>query len=120
MNLLQVIFIVSGIIMLLLSLDILGRKKFNAFHALIFASVGGGLLLFTLFPHILDLFGHVFGLQRGADVLVYASVIILFYFVLLLLNKAEKNREDVTRLIRELALLEESLRSHRVSEESKK
>ena len=64
-----------------------------------------GLLIFSIFPVLRDLIGHIFGLPRGADVLVYAGIIFLFYFVLLLLDKTEKNKEDITRLIREVALL---------------
>ncbi len=65
-----------------------------------------GLLIFSIFPFLRDFVGHIFGLPRGADVLVYAGIIFLFYFVLLLLDKTEKNKEDITRLIREVALLE--------------
>ena len=66
--------------------------------------MGTGLLVFTFFPDSLDLLGQLFGLQRGADLLVYASIIFLFYFVLLLLRKVETTREEVTRLIREIAI----------------
>lgn len=61
-------------------------------------------MFFTFFPQALDYIGHIFGLTRGADVLVYVSIIFLFYFVLLLLRKTEANREELTRIIRELAL----------------
>lgn len=61
-------------------------------------------MLFTFFPEALNLIGKIFGLQRGADVLVYASIIFLFYFVLLLLRKVETTREEVTKLVREIAI----------------
>jgi hypothetical protein len=60
--------------------------------------------LFTIFPQTLDYIGKAFGLARGADVIVYMSIIFLFYFVLLLLRKTESNREELTRIIREFAL----------------
>jgi cellulose synthase/poly-beta-1,6-N-acetylglucosamine synthase-like glycosyltransferase len=41
-------------------------------------------------------------------VLVYGSIIFLLYFSLLLLNKIEKSREDITRLIREDGILHAS------------
>jgi len=41
---------------------------------------------------------------RGADALVYGSIVFLFYFVLLLLEKVETQREELTRLVRELSL----------------
>jgi hypothetical protein len=106
MTLLQAFFFVSGIIIFLLALDISRRQKFNALHFVVFLGIGASLLVFTFFPSILDFIGHIFGIPRGADVLVYGGIIFLSYFALLLLNKAERNREDITRLIRELALHE--------------
>ncbi|MBW7954803.1 DUF2304 family protein [Candidatus Gracilibacteria bacterium] len=104
MNLLQIFFVISGIILLLISLDIAKKKKFNALHFLVFISVGVFLPIFSFFPGILNRFGMFFGLQRGADLLVYASIIFLLYFVILLLNKIESTKEDLTKLIREIAL----------------
>ncbi|MFZ4461395.1 MAG: DUF2304 domain-containing protein [Patescibacteria group bacterium] len=109
MNLLQLVFVVSGVIIFILALDISRRQKFNALHFLVFLGVGAGLLVFTFFPGILDMLGHIFGLPRGADVLVYVSIIFLMYFVLMLLARAEKNREDITRLVREMAMLRSKL-----------
>ncbi|NRH20800.1 DUF2304 domain-containing protein [Candidatus Gracilibacteria bacterium] len=104
MNLLQIFFITSGLIIFLVALDIAKRERFNALHFLVFLAVGSGLLVFTFFPSSLGFVGQIFGLQRGADVLVYASIIFLFYFVLLLLRKIENTREEMTKLIRELAI----------------
>lgn len=112
MNLLQAFFIVSSFIISIIAFDIAKRQKFNALHFLVFIGIGIGLFVFTVFPKFLDQMGHVFGLQRGADVLVYVSIIFLMYFVLLLLNKSEKNREDITRLVREIGVLEDKIRQH--------
>lgn len=104
MNLLQIFFIISGLIIFLVALDIAKRERFNALHFLVFLGVGGWLLVFTLFPAVLNKIGLLFGLQRGADLLVYSSIIFLFYFVLLLLRKIEDTREEVTSLVREIAI----------------
>ena len=104
MNLLQVFFIISGLIIFLVAFDIAKRERFNALHFLVFLWVWSGLLVFTFFPSSLNVLGQLFGLQRGADLLVYASIVFLFYFVLLLLQKVESTREEVTRLVRELAI----------------
>lgn len=104
MNLLDIFFIVSGIIIFLLGIDIARREKFNALHFIVFLAIGLGLMVFTVFPQALSILGEIFGLQRGADLLVYLSIIFLIYFVLLLLRKLEGNKEDITVLIREIAL----------------
>ena len=61
-------------------------------------------MVFTFFPWALQSLWNIFGLQRGADLLVYVSIIFLIYFVLLLLRKLEWNKEDITKLIREIAI----------------
>ncbi len=109
MTLLQAFLLVSGFMISLIAFDTGKRQKFNALHFHVFLSIGIGLFVFTVFPNILNKMGQIFGVQRGADVLVYMSIVFLFYFVLLLLNKAEKNREDITRLVREIGVLEDKL-----------
>lgn len=104
MNLLDIFFVVSGIIILFLWIDVAKKERFNALHFLVFLCIGAGLLVFTLFPWALTVLGQVFWLQRGADLLVYISIIFLIYFVLLLLRKLEDHKHDITQLIREIAL----------------
>lgn len=104
MNLLQIFFIISWVVIFILALDIAKKQKFNALHFIIFLSIWAGLLLFTFSPSFLSWLGSVFGLQRWADVLVYASIIFLLYFVLLLLWKVESHKKDTTRLVREISL----------------
>lgn len=104
MNFLDVFFLVSWVVVLLFALDIAKKQKFNALHFIVFIGIWLGMLLFTAFPNILNFIASIFGIQRGADALVYVSIVFLFYFVILLLNKIEENREDMTKLIREIAL----------------
>lgn len=104
MNLLELFFILSGVIIFVSALDIARKEKFNALHFLVFLSVWIGLMVFTLFPDFLSFLWDVFWLQRGADLLVYVSLIFIFYFVLLLLRKLESNKRDLTELVREIAL----------------
>ena len=104
MTLLDFFFIISWIIILVLAIDIWRKEKFNALHFLLFIFVWGWLLTFTLFPWVLRWIWDVFWVARWADVLVYASVIFLLYFVLLLLSKHVENREALTSLIREIAI----------------
>ncbi len=104
MTLLQFFFIIAGIIILILAIDIAKKQKFNALHFLVFLGVWWGLLTFTFFPWVLDRVWILFWVARWADVLVYSSIIFLLYFVLLLLSKHVENKENITELIRELAI----------------
>lgn len=104
MNLLQVFFIISSIIILIIAIDIAKKQKFNALHFLVFIWVWLSLFVFSFFPNFLNYIGWFFWLQRWADLLVYASIIFLLYFSLLLLSKTENNKTDLTRIIREMAI----------------
>ena len=104
MTLLEFFFTISWIIILILAIDIAKKQKFNALHFLVFIWVWWWLLTFTFFPNVLTDIWLVFWVARWADVLVYWSIIFLLYFVLLLLSKHEDNKEDITELVRWLAI----------------
>lgn len=106
MTLLEIFFVISGAIILVLGFDIAKKQRFNALHFLVFIAVGIGLLVLSIFPKMLDTIGHIIGIQRWADALVYAAIIFLLYFSLLLLQKIENQREQITKLIREIAFLQ--------------
>ena len=55
-------------------------------------------------PNLTDRIAHVIGIGRGADAIVYASIIILFYAVFRLYIKAEFNQHQITNLVRAIAL----------------
>jgi hypothetical protein len=99
MSLLQFIVIIASVIFLIFALDLYQRKKINALHIIVF--VGGSMLmiLFTINAEFLNRFGRFFGAARGADVLVYISIIILMYLYFELLNKSVKDDYHLTNLI---------------------
>jgi len=104
MTLLEFFFIISWIIILIIAFDVARKQKFNALHFVVFIWVWWGLLVFSLFPNILDILWNTFWVARWADVLVYWAIIFLLYFVLLLLTKYEDNKVSITELVREIAI----------------
>lgn len=104
MNLLEFFFIISWIIISILAFDIAKKQKFNALHFLVFIGIWWWLMAFTFFPDILRTIWYVFWIARWADVLVYASIIFLLYFVLLLLSKHVGNSELITEIIRDISI----------------
>ena len=66
-------------------------------------TVGGAIVL----PQSTDLLAAEVGVERGADLLVYISVLVLFYLVFRILVKLEKVDRDITKVTRHIALEEE-------------
>jgi hypothetical protein len=104
MTLLEFFLVISWVIILFIALDITNRRKFNLLHFFVFFSIWWALLVFTIFPNVLDKVWKVFWVTRWADVLVYSSIIFLFYFVLWLLKRQIEGQEDLTTFLREFAI----------------
>jgi len=106
MSLLQFVIILAAVVFILFWLDLYKRKKMNVLHFFVFFIGGGMIVIFALDQSLLDQFGKFFGIARGADLLVYISLILLFYFYIDLLNKHTKDRFQLTRYISQEAINE--------------
>lgn len=104
MSLFQFILIISAVIFTLFGIDLYKRKKVTILHFLVFFGGGIILILFALDNSVLNTFGRYFGLARGADLLVYISVIVLAYFYISILNTREKDVRKMTQLIRNISV----------------
>ena len=104
MTKLQLLLIIVSIAFLILSFRVYKRKKIwlPTFALFFFWSCIVGI--FALRIEWLNAIGITFGLNRGADLIVYVSIILLFYLIFYLLNIVSKSWRDLTRLISTLAI----------------
>jgi len=58
----------------------------------------------TLVPKKTDVVAQWLGVERGADLLVYLSIIVLFFIVFRIIVKLEKIDRDITKVVRKIAL----------------
>ncbi len=68
--------------------------------------VWGGIGFFALFPELSDRFASVIGIKSGANAIITAALVILFYIVFKLLVVSENLEGKLTKLSRFLALRE--------------
>lgn len=64
--------------------------------------IGAGVVIFR--PETANFVANIVGVGRGADVMVYLSVIMLFYLVFRILVRQERMEREITKLTRELAI----------------
>lgn len=103
MTLFQLIIIVTGFVFLLFAVDLYQRQKFNFLHFLVFFGGTAVVVVFALTPSVLDSFGSFFGIARGADLVVYISIVALAYFYFELLHTQTKQSAQITKLVSRLA-----------------
>ena len=64
---------------------------------------GISLIIIWLPKETIDNIGSVFGVGRGIDVLVYLSIIFLFYYIFRQSEKINKLEKEITKLVRKVA-----------------
>ncbi len=77
-------------------------KRWGAFWLVFWLGVGAVVAL----PWTTSLLAARLGVTRGVDLVVYISVIVLFYMIFRLTVKIEKLEGNITKLVREIALTE--------------
>ncbi|SRR3989339_1694054 len=79
--------------------------------------IGAGWLIFwiifwllaesaVLSPRLADLAAYSVGIGRGADLIIYISLAVLFFLFFRLLVKQERMNRDITKLTRKISLME--------------
>jgi len=61
-------------------------------------------IIFVLFPELTTGIAKSMGIGRGVDTIVYASIVILFYLVFRLYVYIQDIRQDITKIVGELAI----------------
>jgi hypothetical protein len=72
--------------------------------AIVWGVVWTGAAIVALLPGTSDLLASRVGIGRGADLLVYVSVMALFYIVFRLVVKIESMQQDMTKLVRAISM----------------
>ena len=99
-------YIATGIIIIVLvQLLIKVLKDRTQLFKLLFWGIFWGIaLIFIWLPtNTIDKLGQLFGVGRGIDVLVYLSIIFLFYYIFKQSEKINKLEKEITKLVRRLA-----------------
>ncbi|MEM2138968.1 MAG: DUF2304 family protein [Candidatus Woesearchaeota archaeon] len=79
-------------------------KKITIIELFFWLSIWFGLIFIVFFPDYLSKIANFLGIGRGTDVLVYSSIVILFYLLFRLYVKLDELESEITKLVREIAL----------------
>ncbi|MBS3125164.1 DUF2304 family protein [Candidatus Woesearchaeota archaeon] len=99
--------ILAAIIMLVgivRAIVLLRNRKLSGAWFVFWILVWGGVGIVAFIPAVSYWLAHLVGIGRGLDLLIYLSIIVLFYLVFKLFMKVESMSRNITSLVRELAL----------------
>ncbi|MFC1626996.1 DUF2304 domain-containing protein [Patescibacteria group bacterium] len=83
-----------------------GALAFNAFFFWLVVFILS--LVGVIRPELTSVVANWLGINRGSDVVVYASILLIFYLIFRTNILLENLRHDLTRLVRQLALKDET------------
>ena len=61
-----------------------------------------------IFPEVTSIVANWLGVGRGVDLVIYISVLILFYLIFRTLVRLDKIEKDITKIVREVALKDQN------------
>jgi hypothetical protein len=80
----------------------LSLRRFLAWAALWLGVMAAGLV-----PRLSDAASRWLGVERGATLLTFLAIVLLFYMVFVLYVRLERQQRELTELVRKLALRED-------------
>ncbi len=86
-------------------------SELSLFGFIFWSGIFGVATVVVLFPGLTSSIAAALGIGRGADVVVYISVALLFYLVFRLYIYIEDLRHDITKIIGKIALKEKGKRN---------
>jgi len=104
MTLLQIILAIFSIFALTRVLFRFRDKQLKPAGLFFWMALFISALVGVIFPFQLSGVARVFGIGRGADLIIYVSIIILFYLVFRIYILMEDLRLEITQVVRQLAL----------------
>lgn len=67
------------------------------------------IVLVTILPRTATFLTNFFGVGRGADLLIYLSIILLFYLIFKIYVKLDNLNKEITKVVRRESLREKKL-----------
>jgi len=103
--------IIAGlIILIILSRVVLkySKKEISRFEILFWVIFWIGILVVIIFPEITNFIANKVGIGRGADVAVYASILLIFYVIFKIYTRIDRIEKDMTKLVRKISIQEKN------------
>lgn len=82
----------------------LREKKLSARWFLAWLIFWGAAAFFVARPNVASRLAALVGVTRGVDLAVYVAILVLFYIVFRILVKIEHVEQEITKVVREIAL----------------
>ena len=81
-------------------------RRISVGEFLFWTLVWGGFNVLVFFPGLLSSIAELIGIGRGVDVIIYSSIVMIFYLIFRIYIKLEETQREITELVRKIAINE--------------
>jgi len=81
------------------------KKRVHNLVEIFFVFIYICLTIILIFPQLLIVIEDVLNISSAINFIVYLSVFVAYFLIFILYGRIESQREDITNLVREIALL---------------
>ncbi|MFH1770954.1 MAG: DUF2304 family protein [archaeon] len=81
-------------------------KKMSNLEFLFWSIIWISIIVFASIPQVVNSLANVFGIERPIDLVVYVSIVLLFYLMFRIYVKIESHEQDITKIVRTVAIKE--------------
>jgi len=106
MVLLQFLIIILIIIILVKTADNFRKNKISLPTFLFWLALWLIILVVAFFPQLTGFLAELLGVRRGVDVIIYLSIISIFFILFRIIIRLEKIKQEITEIVRHLSLKE--------------
>ncbi len=82
------------------------KKELDTVSFVLWSLFWFGVIAVVLYPRTASFMANILGVGRGADVIIYFAVALLFYLIFRIFIKLYKIEKDITTIVRSIALAE--------------
>lgn len=82
------------------------KLKKMSFRRFLIWEIFLALAIISILTNFLGYFSQQLGVERGADLVVYLSILLILFFILKIFVQQEEDRKTLTKLIRQIAINE--------------
>lgn len=83
------------------------QKRIGTLSFFLWLPLWGAIAVVILFPNTTVVVAGLLGIGRGADLVLYLSILLLLYLLFRVIVRLERMDKDITTIVRSLALREE-------------
>lgn len=100
----QYIVIFCGLFFMYVIKNFYIRDKIKKETYIFFMFVSFSLILIGIYPTLTSTISRLLGIGRGVDLLIYISLLIIFYLLIRIFVKQKDLEDQISKIVEELAL----------------